>query len=343
MALVGGAVFLAASLASAAAPELWSLNAFRAVQGLGAALLLLGALPLTRRLAATPERGSALWTGAGVLGAALGPALGGVLTELLGWRSIFLVQAPFAALAVVVAVVLGRSVTSRRRRRRRRAGPGGARGRRAAGAALALASAALVGLLFLAVVMLSTSGGFAAPRRRGGDDDPAGDAAAGSRSCPPAPGRRAGAALVSAGAILLPAGSPAWRSTCPQPGLGRRRTRDRGLRLRPARSSVARAALAEHGSPVSSGDVAGYAMQARRRAGRATPLLTADLIAAGTRPSCAGSCLLDAPAPAGDNCGSRSTSPPCSPRRRARSADFGAALAEPGARSPASGVSSMRP
>jgi MFS family permease len=72
LALIGGMVFLVASLACAVAPGVWSLVACRAAQGLGAALLLLGALPLTRALASTPVRGSALWTGAGVFGAALG-------------------------------------------------------------------------------------------------------------------------------------------------------------------------------------------------------------------------------------------------------------------------------
>ena len=106
LALAGGSIFLAASLACAAAPEIWSLVASRTVQGIGAALLLVGALPLARRLAPTPSRGTALWTGASVFGAALGPALGGVLTEAFGWRAIFVAQAPVAALAVVAVVAV---------------------------------------------------------------------------------------------------------------------------------------------------------------------------------------------------------------------------------------------
>lgn len=146
---VGSLVFLVASVACAFAPDAWTLVALRAVQGAGAALLLVGALPLIRRLARTPQRGTALWAGAGVLGAALGPALGGALTEVFGWHAIFLAQAPVAALTLGAALALrGRSVDllvfeppARRRRH-------------AAGLALALASAALVGLLFLAVVQL---------------------------------------------------------------------------------------------------------------------------------------------------------------------------------------------
>ena len=339
MALVGGAVFLAASLACAAAPELWSLNAFRAVQGLGAALLLLGALPLTRRLAATPERGSALWTGAGVLGAALGPALGGVLTELLGWRSIFLVQAPFAALAVVVALVLGRSggETAPAAAGAPDSDPGGARRRRAAGAALALASAALVGLLFLAVVMLVDVWRLS-PLGAGAvvTTIPLATLAAAPFLPARASGRRAGAALVSAGAILLagglagmaflPAHSLAWVvAALAIAGFGY------GLLV----PSVARAALAEHGSPVSSGAMSLALRHAGLVAGLVvlTPLLTADLIAAGDKAELRGiSVLLDAPVPAGDKLRvAIDLAPVLATPTREGLPDFGAALAgEPG-------------
>ena len=352
MALVGGGVFLAASLACAAAPELWSLNAFRAVQGLGAALLLLGALPLARRLAASPERGSALWTGAGVLGAALGPALGGVLTELLGWRSIFLVQAPFAALVVVVALVLGRSggETAPAAAGAPGSDPGGARRRRAAGAALALASAALVGLLFLAVVMLVDVWRLS-PLGAGlvVTTIPLATLAAAPFLSARASGRRAGA---GAGERRChPARRRARRHgvpACPQPGLGGRRARDRRLRLRPPGSErrpggAGRARLAG----LERCDVAGAApCRARCRAGRAdaAPHRRPGR-PRGTRPSCAGSRSCSThPCRPGTSCGSRSTSRPCSPRRRARACRTSVlrSRASPEAQSPASGVSSMR-
>ena len=145
----GAVVFLATSAGCAVASSLWLLVGFRVVQGAGAALLLIGALPLVRRLARTPERGTALWAGAGVLGAALGPALGGVLTDLFSWRAIFVAQVPVAALGLGAALaVRGRSTDLVRLER-----PTGWR-RHTASLALALASAALVGLLFLAVVQL---------------------------------------------------------------------------------------------------------------------------------------------------------------------------------------------
>jgi predicted MFS family arabinose efflux permease len=97
----GLALFALASAACAAAPDLGTLIATRLVQGLGAAALLAGALPVLRALSRDPEHGGRRWMTAAALGAALGPALGGILTELADWRAIFLAQAPVAAAALV--------------------------------------------------------------------------------------------------------------------------------------------------------------------------------------------------------------------------------------------------
>jgi len=150
--LSGLVLFLAASLACGFAWNLVSLVAFRSIQGVGGALLLVGSLPLVRRLAATPARGATLWIAAGVIGIALGPASGGLLTELLSWRAVFFAQAPLAAVALAVALrarpdklpAPSEEVATESDRSRRLS----------ANIALALASAALVGLLFLAVVLL---------------------------------------------------------------------------------------------------------------------------------------------------------------------------------------------
>jgi MFS family permease len=144
----GGLVFLASSVGCGLASSVWLLVALRVVQGAGAAVLLVGALPLIRALASSPQKGTALWAGAGVFGAALGPALGGVLTEVFSWRAIFFAQAPVAALGVVAALGLGGRIAVPVALERSGVRP------RAASLALALASAALVGLLFLAVVEL---------------------------------------------------------------------------------------------------------------------------------------------------------------------------------------------
>ena len=125
------------------------LIAFRCVQGLGAALLLPASIALLGGLTGGREAGIALWTKVAVLGAALGPVLGGVLTQLFDWRAIFVVQAPLAA-----------RCAARDGRGRSRA-PAEKHGRRghgalAADAALALVFAALVGALFLAVLLVIT-------------------------------------------------------------------------------------------------------------------------------------------------------------------------------------------
>ena len=72
----------------------------RCVQGVGAALLLGGSIAVLGALRGADARGRAWWAWAATIGTALGPALGGVLTELLDWRAIFLVQAPLAAVAL---------------------------------------------------------------------------------------------------------------------------------------------------------------------------------------------------------------------------------------------------
>jgi predicted MFS family arabinose efflux permease len=136
--LAGAATFLLASLACAVSPGIWELVAARTVQGAGAAALLVGALPLVGR--------PALWAGASVVGGALGPALGGLLTQAFDWRAIFVVQAPVAAAGLLAALFL--------RERPAVEGSAPSRARVAANTALGLVSAALVGLLFLAVVEL---------------------------------------------------------------------------------------------------------------------------------------------------------------------------------------------
>jgi MFS family permease len=100
----GALVFLGASVGCALAGSITVLIVARSVQGLGAALLLAGSLPVLGALAGSTARGVAVWTLAGTLGAALGPALGGVLTQLFDWRAIFVAQAPIAGAALLATV-----------------------------------------------------------------------------------------------------------------------------------------------------------------------------------------------------------------------------------------------
>jgi predicted MFS family arabinose efflux permease len=147
---VGLAVFTAASVACALAGSLEFLIAARSVQGVGAALLLAGALPVLGALTGSVARGATVWTLAGTFGAALGPALGGAVTEAFGWRAIFGVQAPLAAVGLVAAFAahVTPPLDEGWRRSLFRTIP--------ANACIGLLFGALVGVLFLSVLLVIT-------------------------------------------------------------------------------------------------------------------------------------------------------------------------------------------
>ena len=144
----GSVVFLGASLACAYAGSLSALVGARSVQGVGGALLLAGSLPVLGALLGSTERGVAVWTMAGTIGAAVGPALGGALTQLFDWRAIFVAQAPVAGVALLATA--GSHVAAILEEGWRpplwRTMPGNA--------GLALVSGALVGALFLGVLLV---------------------------------------------------------------------------------------------------------------------------------------------------------------------------------------------
>ncbi len=115
--LIGLAIFGVGSAACAAATSLTMLIAARIVQGAGAA----GLMPCSLALIAHSfpdthdrRRALAVWGGASGIGLAAGPVLGGVLTAIVGWRAIFLVNVPIAAAA---AALLLRHVNETRRHR----------------------------------------------------------------------------------------------------------------------------------------------------------------------------------------------------------------------------------
>jgi MFS family permease len=148
LALAGLVVFLVASIVCALSDSLGALVAGRVAQGIGAALLLAASLPLLVELSGDRRRAVAVWVGAGTLGTAVGPALGGILTEAFDWRAIFVVQAPLAAAAIAAALHPAA----------RRLPPPAGQGRAPLGSALGLVFtyAALVGALFLAVLLIVT-------------------------------------------------------------------------------------------------------------------------------------------------------------------------------------------
>ncbi|AYK23698.1 TPA: MFS transporter [Pseudomonas aeruginosa] len=121
MYVLGQSLYALASLAGGLAQSELPLILARAVQGLGGALLFPATLALIgNHFAEGPARNRALaiWSIASAFGLALGSALGGALTELFGWASIFLVNVPLAGAAALLALRLI-PVDARRQRGRR--------------------------------------------------------------------------------------------------------------------------------------------------------------------------------------------------------------------------------
>ncbi len=109
MLALGLGLFGASSFAAGLAGSPAALLAARAVQGVGGALVYPATLALiTALFTEGPERNRALsvWAAAGAGGLVLGSLLGGVLTDALGWESIFFVNVPFALLALLLAFSL---------------------------------------------------------------------------------------------------------------------------------------------------------------------------------------------------------------------------------------------
>lgn len=141
---VGIAVFAGASAWCAFADSIEMLILARCVQALGGALALVGCLELL--VAESGERrGVATWITAGVIGTAVGPFAGGLLTQAISWEAIFIVQVPFAALAVPAALAVHAPAETAPDRHRPALRPN---------LTLALLSAALTAALFLLVLLL---------------------------------------------------------------------------------------------------------------------------------------------------------------------------------------------
>jgi len=103
--VIGAALFGAGSLACAVSGSLEPLLAGRALQGIGAGLLLPNSLALLNGVYEGEARGRAIgtWAAAGAISAAIAPMIGGWLVEHVGWPSIFYINLPFAAAAIYVA------------------------------------------------------------------------------------------------------------------------------------------------------------------------------------------------------------------------------------------------
>ncbi|HEV7616271.1 MAG TPA: MFS transporter [Solirubrobacterales bacterium] len=151
-AAVGLAIFAGAGLACGISDQLSTLILARCVQALGGALAVTASLELLPATVGSERRAATIWASAGATGAALGPAVGGILTELVSWQSIFLIQVPVALAAAVpiLAVAKHEAATGVLQTEVRRTG----RPHLAANLALAMVSAAIAAALFLLVLLL---------------------------------------------------------------------------------------------------------------------------------------------------------------------------------------------
>jgi EmrB/QacA subfamily drug resistance transporter len=104
--VIGIGLFLLASIGCALAPGIATLLAARALQGLGAAILLPNSLAILSHRFSGADKGRAVgtWAAASAISAAVGPPLGGWLIGTVGWRAIFLINLPFGAAAILIAL-----------------------------------------------------------------------------------------------------------------------------------------------------------------------------------------------------------------------------------------------
>jgi EmrB/QacA subfamily drug resistance transporter len=119
MFLTGLSVFTLFSFLCGISQNSGQLVAFRALQGIGGALLIPGTLSIITVTFPPHERAKALglWAGVSGIALALGPTLGGYMVEHLGWASVFFLNVPIGIVAFIVAratVTESRSEEARR-------------------------------------------------------------------------------------------------------------------------------------------------------------------------------------------------------------------------------------
>jgi EmrB/QacA subfamily drug resistance transporter len=110
MFVFGVIVFTLASTTAGFAPSNFALVASRVAQGVGAAFMMPGTLSIITDAFPPSERGKAIgtWAGVSALALAIGPVLGGFLTEYVSWRAIFYINLPVGVLAVLAALFVVR-------------------------------------------------------------------------------------------------------------------------------------------------------------------------------------------------------------------------------------------
>ncbi len=106
MFLAGIVIFALSSATAGLAPDATALVISRVVQGAGAALMMPGTLSIIADAFPPHERGKAMgtWAGVSALALAIGPVVGGFLTEHVSWRAIFYLNIPVAIVAVAATI-----------------------------------------------------------------------------------------------------------------------------------------------------------------------------------------------------------------------------------------------
>src|ERR671932_1894652 len=104
--VVGLAIFTAASLACGLAPSAGFLIGARVIQGIGAAIMNPATLSIITATFPPRQRGTAIgiWAGTSAMALAIGPLVGGLLTEKISWSWIFFINIPIGALGVFMAL-----------------------------------------------------------------------------------------------------------------------------------------------------------------------------------------------------------------------------------------------
>ena len=147
------ALFGLASIGCGVSDSMEALVPCRCVQGLGGGLLLSASLALLAPGGRSEDSAPHRWSMAAAIGMAVGPAAGGILTQLFNWRSIFLAQAPVALLAIILLLVVRVPAEPAVDCEEGLPPPSPAR-ILTANAALTLVSAGLMSALFLVVLLL---------------------------------------------------------------------------------------------------------------------------------------------------------------------------------------------
>ncbi|MBN9184230.1 MAG: MFS transporter, partial [Microbacterium sp.] len=112
--LIGLAIFTLASLGCGLSSSLGMLVAFRAVQGLGAALMTPQTMAVITRTFPPDKRGAAmgLWGATSGVAMLVGPLAGGLLVDAAGWEWIFFVNLPVGVIGFVLAAILVPKLTT---------------------------------------------------------------------------------------------------------------------------------------------------------------------------------------------------------------------------------------